>query len=582
MPKKKPQPAKPRVEAPARTPDVRPALQGIATVAYVAWCALCVGLLVLLIGSRWLRYSSWSEAPVVNDLLREVMVFDAQMFLWAWAFSTVKGQGVVEAAVIVAVCLHRRLLDHLVSRDHGVWRLRRPAVAILLGVMVWFHYAFDVNPTVALFGVAALIVLTVAEHPRLAARAPRALPLVLVVAVVLIGVLSAGDATDRVTIVVWGAALLATHAIVSHVAGVHLALVRTAGMIPLSMLAVTLPLVAPMHGGTRFADGHAYAFCEVPGRPTVYASMPVCGSVLIGWEECQDGRIMEYDAATMQPVATHRFFSPLFNGRLESLLCLKDEVQVAIQGTRLDRHYLRQSTMSFPVDAPEKFTPVVAGPGYGIAFAYDEPRQAIYYVAEFSNAVVRKDLRTGQSENISSDALLNRWWNPLSMEGFTGGATIDTGSIHPGRNRVYLTEFQSGRYAYAFDLETQKPVARYDVASGGALGISVDPERDRLFVSSLWGLEVYDLATDRLIRRIRTGLGNRPVVIDRARNRLYVSSMVEGKIRVFDRDTLELIGQIPIGMGSRYAYLTRAGDRLIASSMTAQFWWNPDDVAPTK
>jgi hypothetical protein len=291
---------------------------------------------------------------------------------------------------------------------------------------------------------------------------------------------------------------------------------------------------------------------------------------------------MEYDAASMQPVATHRFFSPMFNGRLESLLCLKDEVQVAMQGTRLNRHYLRQSAMSFPVDAPEKFTPVVAGPEYGIAFAYDEPRDAIYYVAEFSNAVVRKDLRTGQSENISGDALLNRWWNPLSIEGFTGGATISTDSIHPGRNRVYLTEFQSGRSAYAIDLETRKPVARYDVASGGGLGISVDPERDRLFISSLWGLEVYDLATDRLIRRIRTGLGNRPVVVDRVRNRLYISSMVEGKIRVLDRDTLDLIGQIPIGIGSRYAYLTRAGDRLIASSMSAQYWWNPDDVVPTK
>jgi hypothetical protein len=33
------------------------------------------------------------------------------------------------------------------------------------------------------------------------------------------------------------------------------------------------------------------------------------------------------------------------------------------------------------------------------------------------------------------------------------------------------------------------------------MGIAVDAERDRLFVSSLWGLEVLDLKTDRLIAR---------------------------------------------------------------------------------
>ena len=35
-----------------------------------------------------------------------------------------------------------------------------------------------------------------------------------------------------------------------------------------------------------------------------------------------------------------------------------------------------------------------------------------------------------------------------------------------------------------------------------------------------------------------SGVGNRPVIVDAPRNRLYVSSMVEGKIRILDRDTL--------------------------------------------
>jgi len=157
-----------------------------------------------------------------------------------------------------------------------------------------------------------------------------------------------------------------------------------------------------------------------------------------------------------------------------------------------------------------------------------------------------------------------------------------TDSIHPGRNRIYLMEFMHARYAHAIDLDSLRPVARYDVASGGAMGLTVDPERDRLFVSSLWGLEVFDLATDRLILRMRTGLGNRPIVVDRARNRLYLSSMVEGKIRILDRDTLEVIGQIPIGIGPRFPYLTGDGKRLLASSTRAHYWWDPDTLVPAK
>jgi hypothetical protein len=98
----------------------------------------------------------------------------------------------------------------------------------------------------------------------------------------------------------------------------------------------------------------------------------------------------------------------------------------------------------------------------------------------------------------------------VTLQEYSGSSILYTTSIHPGRNRVYLAEWMRGRYAFAIDLTTLRPVARYDVGGGGALGITVDVERDRLFVSSLWGLEVFDLATDRLIVRKRTGLGNRP------------------------------------------------------------------------
>src|SRR5262249_7992961 len=131
----------------------------------------------------------------------------------------------------------------------------------------------------------------------------------------------------------------------------------------------------------------------------------------------------------------------------------------------------------------------------------------------------------------------------------------------------------------ALDLATLQIVARYDVGGGGALGIAVDPERDHLFVSSLYGIEVFDLTTDRLIARKRIGLGNRPVVVDAARNRLYVASTIEGKIRVLDRDTFATVGQIATGMGPRHLYLSKDGQYLFGSSVAAHYYWNADALA---
>src|SRR6185436_9785198 len=98
------------------------------------------------------------------------------------------------------------------------------------------------------------------------------------------------------------------------------------------------------------------------------------------------------------------------------------------------------------------------------------------------------------------------------------------------------------------------------------------------FVVGLWGMDVIDLATEKLIARKRIGLGGRPVVIDPARNRLYVPSAVEGKIRILDRDTFRTIGQVAIGMGSRYPYLSLDGHRFFASSSFAHYFWDADTL----
>ena len=139
-----------------------------------------------------------------------------------------------------------------------------------------------------------------------------------------------------------------------------------------------------------------------------------------------------------------------------------------------------------------------------------------------------------------------------------------------------------GRYAYGVDLTSLEPSIRFRVYSGSILGGAVDIDRNRLILSSLWGLEVFDLDTGELVLRKRIGFTNRPAVIDPWRDRIYISSAIDGKIRVFDRDTFELVDQIAVGMGPRYVHLSLDGRRLYASSATAHYVWDlpPIDDVP--
>jgi len=539
-------------------------------------------MFVLLVAVRWLRYTSWSSPPPINDIFGRLMVFDGQAFLWPWAYSTHDAGTVLLALTVVVIALNRRLPRLLARRTDGVWRLTPLGMSLLATALLWFHYAFDVNPTVTLACVTSLVVAWITEIPGVNRRIPaRILPTAWGI-FFLAWIIAARDPIDRVTVVVWAFFLLGTRYLAPRLGRDELALSRVVGVMAMNLLASTLPLFVPLHGGTHFGDGLAYSFCEVPHRDRLYATIPVCDSVLATYDRCRDGRIVEYDLATMTPAASHNFFSRNFYGRLELLVCLEDEVQVAVQGCVLRGRNITMSTMAFPVADPTTFNPLVAGEGMGMAIAYDQLHDALFYSGEFTNRVVRYDRSTGQFATTAEDDFFHLWHDPVTLRTYGGSVMLHTASIHPGRNRIYLADFMQGRYAYAMDLTTLQVVARYDVGSGGAIGVAVDPDRDRLFVSSSWGLEVFDLATDELIARTRTGLGNRPVIVDTFRNRLYLSSMVEGKIRILDRDTLAVLGQIPIGIGSRFPHLSRDGKRFFASSTLAHYYWDADRLVSSR
>src|SRR5262249_3983275 len=145
-----------------------------------------------------------------------------------------------------------------------------------------------------------------------------------------------------------------------------------------------------------------------------------CNSSEGGFMACGGSRVVEYDLRTMRPVASHAFFTPEFNGRPELIACLDDEVQVSIQGTVYQGRRLVQSAMSFPVDAPDRFTPLLAGAGVGNTIAWDQAHDAVFYTGEFNHAVVRYDRRTKQFDDSLSRYFGHAWFHPFNVERYTG------------------------------------------------------------------------------------------------------------------------------------------------------------------
>lgn len=460
-------------------------LRRAAERALLGWAALCgVGLLVM-IGARWLRYTRWSSLPAIDRPLQRLMVIDAQSFLWLWVYLRLKLPIVLLAIALLVVGLHRRLPAHVATRRDGVLRLRPLALALLLSAMLAVHYAFDVNPTVAGCCATSFVALWLLGRRRL----PVAVSLPVWGAFFGAWLAVAGDPFDRAALAVWAAVLAATGRWAApYVGRRELALLRVLAVVPMNLLPALLPVWIPPPGGIHLGDALAYSFCEVPGRDTVWATIPVCDSVDTSFEQCRDGRIVEYDLATRKLVAAHRFFSPDFHGRLELMVCLADEVMVGVQGSVYRGEPMVQTAMSFPPSDPGRVTPVVAGRALGNTFAYDAAHDAFFFAGEFTNLLVRYDRRTHQFDDTASQDLVRPWNHPVLLETYGNSMMAAPHAVHPGRNRLYVEDWMGGNVAHAIDLTTLRAVARYEFGSGAGLGISVDADRDRLFVSSLWGL----------------------------------------------------------------------------------------------
>src|SRR5262249_59483739 len=145
---------------------------------------------------------------------------------------------------------------------------------------------------------------------------------------------------------------------------------------------------------------------------------------------------------------------------------------------------------------------------------------------------------------------------------------------HHGRDSLFVGNWLTGSTVYEIDLERLTLRRRLEPRSGCIANLAVDEQYDRLFTVSLWGVDVIDLRTGRVVRRMRTGTGARTPVIDTQNGLVYVPTTAEGRLRAFDRETLRPIGILPIGVGARLAYFSPTSGRLFAGNSQAQYSWD--------
>ena len=160
-----------------------------------------------------------------------------------------------------------------------------------------------------------------------------------------------------------------------------------------------------------------------------------------------------------------------------------------------------------------------------------------------------------------------------------------------GRSRVSINNARCQVCGQRVFLSVENPKsiyslgAHYDVYRCGGCGLGVTvplptpEELDRIYVTGLWGMEVFDLESKALLARKRLGFFSRVPVLDPEHDLLYVPSTVEGRIRVFDRPSLELLGTIPIGYGTRHPHWSPATKRFFASSQRAYHYWDAGELA---
>jgi hypothetical protein len=322
------------------------------------------------------------------------------------------------------------------------------------------------------------------------------------------------------------------------------------------------------HGGIRLGEGLAYSFCELPERSSIYAAIPHCAT---GGPPCADAVVAEYDARSLREKGRHRVFGDDFYGRIEQAVCYDDQVELGMCCVVENGQPREEGAVRFRADQPSRIESRRDGDTLARRLVYDPDRDEIIYAG---NRIVR--WRGGRVDTDVGDAVQaasRRLLRPGDI------FVVESASIDRRRGSVFIGEFMHGSLVHEVDLETGRVRASLPAHNGGVLAATVDEPLDRLYVSGLLGVDVYDLATRRRIARLRTGLLARVPAVDAVHDLIYVPVTAEGRIHVFDRRSLARLGSIPIGLETRNAFVSADGRWLFGSASHEHFAWDAARLA---
>jgi hypothetical protein len=530
------------------------------------WIRLCAAGAAGLIGARTLHYLDLPLPDAVDRVIDRLMQAGLHSSILALGLSN-KLVGTPALVVLLVFCVRPRWFVR--RREEGRLATRPWLYALMCGALALGHIGVDMNPWVAV-GCAASGALALARR-RL--RSPR---VAAAVVAVFIAAWAARSPTtsDAVAIVAWGGvlallALLRSRWLTARDVfwlGAFLSVITQIG-------ASAVPIFRPRHGGTLLGHGMAYGFCEDGVHGRVYAAVPG-----LARNQFRDGHIVEYDAARLTKLRDLSIFDENFHGRFMLLLCLPGTIQAAMAQTWIQGRFQGENVMEFRLDDPRDVNRSLWGVGMGQQLMWDEKRDAVFYSSEWSNRIYRLDRRTGEvNRDVNVGVIPDRpTW--LLMGTITGSLAMAP-TPHHGRDSFYVGHWLTGSRVYEVDLGRLTLRRSFEPRSGCIAELAVDEEYDRLFATSLWGVDVIDLRTGRVSRRIRTGTGARTPAIDRRNGLVYVSTTIEGRLRAFDRASLEPVGTLAMGWGTRRPFVSAAAGRLFATNEVAYYWWNAAALA---
>jgi len=471
-------------------------------------------------------------------------------------------------SVVLLALVFRR--HWLLEKREGVWGSRPWLFSLAFAFVALNNFLLDVNPWLSRLSLVSLVLVFLAERRGLSFAARAAL----LAASVLTAVGLAPTRADLVAALLWCAFLYALTSAAGRVASRDRLFLGVAGSVLCQIAGSLWPLGVPSHGGVRIGEGMAYGFCENTDRGRVYAAVPGSRS---GPDAFLDGHVAELDSGSLSPRRRFFPFDLHFRGRLIAPLCLPDSLHVGMAETLIGRGGQRENVLEIPLDRLKPRGRSLFGGEVGQTLFWDRERDAVFYASEWSNDIFRLDRGTGTVDRDVGSTFIPRNQDHWFFFGrrYPGSLALSN-DTHQRRGTFFAGHWLTGSTVYEIDLRSLALRSRFEPSHGGTSAISLDESRGRLFVSSLWGLEVLDIESGRAVARVRTGLGCRAAVVDPISGFVYLPSTVEGRIRVLDPDTLDVAGSIDVGFGPRNALFATRSRSLLATSALAHYYWKSE------